>query len=53
MSERLRGKVALVTGSTQCIGKAVARLVVAEGAQVILNGLDAEADGHALAAELG
>ncbi|MBW8847555.1 MAG: SDR family oxidoreductase [Burkholderiales bacterium] len=53
MSSRLQGKVALVTGSTQGIGKAIARLFVTEGAKVILNGLNADVHGDALVAELG
>ncbi|ANH70397.1 SDR family oxidoreductase [Mitsuaria sp. 7] len=53
MSARLRGKVALVTGSTQGIGRAVARLFVAEGAKVILNDLAADDHSQALLAELG
>lgn len=52
-SLRLQGKIALVTGSTQGIGKAVARLFVAEGAKVILNDLQVTPQSEALLAELG
>jgi NAD(P)-dependent dehydrogenase (short-subunit alcohol dehydrogenase family) len=48
---RLQGKVAIVTGSTEGIGAAVARLFVAEGAKVVLNSDrdDARVDGPAAA----
>ncbi len=47
MAGRLENKVVIVTGSTQGIGRAVARLFVAEGAQVVLN--SAHDDEHARA----
>src|SRR5436305_12174095 len=36
----LRGKVALVTGSSQGLGKAMARALAQSGADVIINGRD-------------
>jgi NAD(P)-dependent dehydrogenase (short-subunit alcohol dehydrogenase family) len=36
----IQGRLALVTGSTQGIGRAVARALLAEGARVIVNGRD-------------
>jgi NAD(P)-dependent dehydrogenase (short-subunit alcohol dehydrogenase family) len=41
MSERLRGKAALITGSTSNIGKAIAIRFAAEGAWVVVTGRDA------------
>jgi NAD(P)-dependent dehydrogenase (short-subunit alcohol dehydrogenase family) len=48
----LAGKVAVVTGSTQGLGAAIAALYVIEGAKVVLTGLSS-ADGNALAKKLG
>ncbi|RGP40457.1 3-hydroxybutyrate dehydrogenase [Altererythrobacter insulae] len=49
----LKGKRALVTGSTSGIGLAVARALHAEGAEVILNGFGDEAEIKSLCDELG
>ena len=53
MTDRLRGKVAIVTGSTEGIGAAVARLFVAEGARVVLNSDRDDAAAAAIGLELG
>jgi NAD(P)-dependent dehydrogenase (short-subunit alcohol dehydrogenase family) len=53
MTGRLHGKVAIVTGSTQGIGAAVARLFVAEGARVILNSDREDEAAVAIGRELG
>ena len=49
---RLKGKVALITGAAQGMGESHARTFVAEGAKVILTDLNDKA-GQALATELG
>jgi NAD(P)-dependent dehydrogenase (short-subunit alcohol dehydrogenase family) len=49
---RLLDKVIIVTGSCTGIGKAIAQRCVAEGARVVIHGLEAEL-GVGLAAELG
>lgn len=48
---RLRDKVVIVTGSTQGIGEAIARRFVAEGAKVVVHGLEREL-GERVAADL-
>ena len=49
---RLRDKVAIVTGGAHGMGEATCRLFAAEGAQVVVTDLDAAA-GEALASDIG
>ena len=42
MDLKIKGRLALVTGSTQGIGRAIAGALVAEGARVIVNGRNPE-----------
>lgn len=51
MEHDLQGKVALVTGATSYIGKAIAQLLAAHGALVVVNGRNA-ADGEAAVREI-
>jgi len=48
----LQNKVAIVTGSTSGIGEAIARLLSANGVQVVLNSAKSVEQGRALAAEM-
>lgn len=52
MTGKLQGKVAIVTGSGQGIGKAIARKLAAEGAKLVINDLDGDI-ANATAAEIG
>ena len=48
----LNGHTALVTGSTQGIGLAIAQAMARAGADVVMHGIEPVAQGEAIAAEL-
>lgn len=50
--QRLKGKIAIITGASQGMGESHARAFVAEGAKVVLTDLNEER-GNAIAEELG
>ncbi len=52
MTDELKGKVAVITGGANGIGRAMTEAFVAEGARVVIADLDEEA-GNAFASELG
>lgn len=52
MSQRLSGKVAIVTGAASGVGEAIARRFVTEGARVVMSDLN-DRDGTRIAKEIG
>jgi 3(or 17)beta-hydroxysteroid dehydrogenase len=52
MGDRLKGKIAIITGAASGVGKTDALLFAAEGARVVLTDLNEEA-GRAVAAQIG
>ena len=52
MSERMEGKIAVITGATSGIGESTAEVFVAEGAKVVLAGRSKD-KGEAIASRLG
>ena len=52
MGDRLAGRIAIVTGSGQNIGRAIARLFAAEGAAVVVNGHSDRGKVDAVVAEI-
>jgi hypothetical protein len=49
MTDRLKNKVAVITGSGGGVGKAIAFLMASEGANIVVNDLGRDADGEYLA----
>ena len=52
MSGALAGKVALVTGASRGIGRAIARKLASEGCDIAVNYYNSEAEAETLCAEI-